>query len=83
MRPSKLPHPLGVCNVCGTLTNVHVYVNGSPSTSNEPEPFRLAVAPTATVWFAPAFATGGEFTVLILTLRVSCAAPLSTVKLTT
>jgi len=27
VRPSKLPHPLGVCNVCGTLTNVHEFLN--------------------------------------------------------
>lgn len=27
MRPSKLAHPLGVCNVCHALTNLHEALN--------------------------------------------------------
>jgi hypothetical protein len=27
LRASKLPHPAGVCNVCGALTSHHEFVN--------------------------------------------------------
>jgi hypothetical protein len=59
---------------------VHAYVSESPSTSVEPLPLRVTVEPTATVWFGPAFATGAELTVLIVTLALELAVPLLTVS---
>ena len=39
------------------------YVSGLPSTSVEPAPVNCTRAPTVTVWFGPALATGGELSV--------------------
>src|SRR4051794_39949241 len=45
----------------GRVIRLHLYVSGSPSTSVDPEPFNCTRAPALTVWFGPAFATGGVF----------------------
>ena len=52
----------------GRETKDQLYVSASPSTSLEALPSRATVSPTNATWFAPAFATGGVFAVLITTV---------------
>src|SRR5205814_2332943 len=67
----------------GRLMNDQAYVSGSLSASDEPLPSRVTVVDTLTAWLAPAFATGGVFVVVMVTvdgalfryplLTISCA----------
>src|SRR5258706_7059613 len=63
----------------GRDTIFQANVRVSPSTSVDPAPLRATGWPTSTVWSAPAFATGAEFTVLIVTVA---GAPSTTPSLT-
>ena len=64
----------------GRETKVQAKVSGLPSTSEERLPLRVTGAPRITVWLGPALATGGEFTVLTVTVDVSMARALLTVR---
>jgi high-affinity nickel permease len=50
------------------LVKLHAYVMRFPSKSLEAVPSSWTVAPILEVWFGPAFATGAEFTVLMVTV---------------
>ncbi len=50
----------------GLVVRDQAYVSGLPSTSEEAEPLRVTVLPTATVWSGPALATGGLLSVVIV-----------------
>src|SRR5690349_21235254 len=52
----------------GMETRLQRKVNGSPSTSVEPEPFNCTSAPAVTDWLCPAFATGDVLAVVIDTV---------------
>ena len=55
----------------GLAVSVHEYVSESPSTSEDPLPSSVMVVPTKPVWFGPAFATGFEFRVVMITVAGS------------
>ncbi len=54
----------------GLEVRVHKNVSGLPSGSLDAEPFKVTLAPKATVWSGPALATGGRFGITGVALTV-------------
>jgi hypothetical protein len=67
----------------GLEIRVQEKVSGAPFTSDEPPPLRTTFVPSRTVCCGPAFATGGECPVLMVTVAVSLPTPLVTVRAST
>ena len=68
-----------VSDMVGPLVRVHEYDRELPSSASlERVPFRDTVAPSVTVWGAPALAVGavlGVSVIVIVTVSVACAVP--------
>ena len=56
---------------------VHVYVKDVPSGSLEPDPSRVTVAPSATVWSDPALAVGASLSAVTVMVTESVTALLT------
>ena len=68
----------------GTEVNAQLKINVLPSTSVLPLPSSVTVPFTSGVWSGPAFATGAEFNVLIVTVSAALlTVPSLTMRLTT
>src|SRR5450759_2255463 len=52
----------------GSVIRLQLFVNASPSTSVDPAPFSWMIEPITETWLGPAFATGGAFCVVIVTV---------------